>query len=223
MTLKFLATAVIIFTFSFFSNKLIDNSNIDFAKVPVTSSLHIFSAKADGTYQADPAHTYIGFAVKHFVYNTVRGSFPKIAGSMEVRNNKITSAEIRIQVSSITTNHEKRDTHLKSADFFDVEKYPEITYKTNKIDESKKGLVATGDLTMHGVTKEVKINFSMSKPFKDPLTSRGQMCIVITGKCYFDRRDFGINWSRLMDSGGLFVSNEVEIEINSEFFLPKAK
>ena len=127
-----------------------------------------------------------------------------------------------IKSASINTNNENRDRHLRSPDFFDVEKYSELSFKSKRIERRSDGFLATGDLTIHGVTKEVSMPFKLSAPVTDPLPA-GTKRMLIEAGLKIDRRDFGITWSRLMEGGGLFVGNEVTIDINVEAYIPKPR
>ncbi len=175
-------------------------------------------------YQIDPAHAFVNFSIAHFVTGKARGSFKDVSGTILLNEKDVTksSVEVTIKTASINTNHEGRDKHLRSADFFDVEKYPEMTFKSKRIEKQGNGWVAVGDLSLHGVTKEVSMPFTFTPPFKDPLPA-GEKRMLVEAGLKIDRRDFGIVWSRVMEGGGLFVGNEVEIAINVEAFIPKQK
>lgn len=176
------------------------------------------------SYQIDPAHAFVTFTISHFVTGKARGAFKDVSGTIVYDEKDISksSVEVVIKGASINTNNENRDRHLRSADFFDVEKYPELIFKSKRIERSGGGFLAIGDLTIHGVTKEVSMPFKLSTPFKDPLPVGSKRMLVETG-LKIDRRDFGISWSRLMEGGGLFVGNEVTIDINVEAYIPKAR
>jgi len=149
--------------------------------------------------------------------SNVRGEFTKVSGSVEGDEKAPTQAVINatIDASSINTREEKRDTHLKSADFLDVAKYPTITFKSKRIEPSGTGqFKVTGDLTLHGVTREVVLDVSdVTPPIKDPM---GKTRAGAHATTKIDRKDFGINWSKTMDGGGLLVGNDVDISIDVE-------
>ena len=165
---------------------------------------------ADNTYTIDPAHTSFAFAVKHMMISNVPGEFDKFSGQIvysptDLANSK---ANITIDVSSINTNIAKRDAHLKSPDFFDAAKFPTITFVSTKFTST--GI--TGNLTMKGVTKEVTIPVTIS----GPVNEMGHQAIGITGSVTVNRQDYGINWNKTLDQGGVAVSNDVAITISIE-------
>jgi len=173
-------------------------------------------------YRIDSAHAFVTFSIAHFVSGKARGSFKDVSGSILYDEKEIakSSVEIVIKTASVNTNVEARDTHLRSPDFFDAVKYPEMTFRSRRIERDGDNYVAVGDLTIHGKTKEVSMPFKLGRPFKDPLPI-GQKRLLIEASLIIDRRDFGITWSRVMDGGGLFVGNEVTIDINVEAYIPK--
>ncbi|OGS27476.1 MAG: hypothetical protein A3J70_04225 [Elusimicrobia bacterium RIFCSPHIGHO2_02_FULL_61_10] len=122
------------------------------------------------------------------------------------------SVEVEIRADSVDTANEKRDAHLKTADFFDTEKFPTLTFKSKKVKKTKAGYTATGSFTMHGVTKEINIPFTFQKA-TDPWK---KMRIGVEAGLTINRQDYGVNWSNLMDNGGLVVSNQVKIELAVE-------
>jgi polyisoprenoid-binding protein YceI len=164
----------------------------------------------------DAAHSEIHFKVKHLVISNVTGSFSKFEGIMYTLKDDFTDAEIEfsIDANSIDTNQPDRDTHLKSPDFFDAAKYPVITFKSKNI-RKKSGSEYTlkGDLTMHGVKKEIELNVEHGGVIKDPwgITKAG---FEITGT--INRKDFGFTWNTVTETGGLVVAEEVKILINVE-------
>jgi polyisoprenoid-binding protein YceI len=168
-------------------------------------------AFAAENWNIDPAHTQSAFTVKHLMISTVRGEFAKTAGKVVLDPVDITrsTVEATIDVASVNTREEKRDGHLKSPDFFDVAKYPTITFKSTKVVKAGEGLKVTGDLTMHGVTKPVELDVTgLSKEIKDPmgLTRRG---VAATAKV--NRKDFGVNYGP-----DAIVSDLVTITIDAE-------
>jgi len=173
-------------------------------------------------YRIDSAHAFVTFSIAHFASGKARGSFKDVSGSILYDEKDIanSSVEIVIKTASINTNVEARDTHLRSPDFFDVAKYPEMTFRSRRIEHKGDNYQAIGDLTIHGITREVAMPFRLSGPFKDPLPI-GQKRLLVEASLKIDRRDFGVSWSRVMDSGGLFVGNEVTIDINVEAYIPK--
>ena len=173
----------------------------------LTSSV-VFAAD---TYTIDPNHTSFGFTVKHMMISNVPGEFDKFDGQViysptDLANSK---ANVTIDVSSINTRIDKRDAHLKSPDFFDAAQFPTITFVSTKFTPTS----ITGNLTMKGVTKEVIIPVTISGPVK---TMMGGQAIGITGSVTINRQDYGVNWNKVLDQGGVAVSNDVAISISIE-------
>lgn len=166
-------------------------------------------------YGIDGVHTSAGFSVRHFTVSNVRGKFGKVEGTVRYNPDDLADSGVMVKIdaTSIDTDMEQRDQHLKSADFFDVENHPEITFTSTKVEKSDEGMIVTGELTMRGVTKEVSMPFTMAGPIKDPL---GMMRMGIEGGMTIDRRDWGLEWNKAMETGGLFVGHEVKIEIDAE-------
>jgi polyisoprenoid-binding protein YceI len=168
-------------------------------------------------WQIDPVHTTPQFAVRHLMVSTVRGEFGKTSGTFTLDEQDLTKStlEATIDTTSVNTRVEKRDNHLKSADFLDVEKYPTITFKSTKFEAVSEGkFTITGNLTLHGVTKEVVLNVEgTTKPFKDPT---GKLRIGGMATTRINRKEFGLMYHKLMDSGGVVVGDEVDITIDAE-------
>lgn len=185
-----------------------------FASVLVVLLVASLSFAAD-TYKTDPAHSAVTFAVKHMMLATVKGKFDEFEGTIVYDEEDITKSSVTftIKAASINTGNESRDKDLRGANFFEVEKYPEITFKSKQIVKEGDGYVAIGDLTMHGVTKEVKIPFTFLGKVKDPW---GNTRIGVEGSLTLNRQDYGISYSRTLDNGGLVVGNEVKVEFSIE-------
>ena len=166
-------------------------------------------------YTIDASHSNVGFKVRHFTVSNVRGKFNTFEGTVRFNPDDLSDSgvEVKIDAASIDTDHEQRDDHLRSADFLDAENHPTLTFKSTKVEQGDDGYVLTGDLTMRGVTKEVSFPFEMVGPIKDPL---GLMRMGVEGGLTIDRRDWGLEWSRAMETGGLFVGHEVKIELSAE-------
>ena len=170
----------------------------------------------DGKWDVDVMHTSIGFSVQHMVVSHVTGRFNKFSGSIVADSKDLgkSSVEFTIQAASVDTNVPARDAHLKSADFFDAAKYPTITFKSSGIDKKDDGsYVAHGAFTMHGVTKTVDLPFTVVGPIKDAF---GLIRFGLQSKLKVNRQDYGVKWNQTLDSGGVVVGNEVDIEINLE-------
>jgi len=174
------------------------------------------------TWNIDSSHSRTGFSVKHLVISDVKGEFAKTAGKAQIDDADLSrsSVEVTIEVGSVDTRDEKRDNHLKSADFFDAAKFPAITFKSTKVVAGKDGaLTIDGNLTMHGVTKPVTLEGSITKAITDPwgLTRRGAS---FTGK--LDRKEWGVSWSKVTDVGAV-VGDEVKLDIQAELVKDQPK
>jgi polyisoprenoid-binding protein YceI len=169
------------------------------------------------TWAIDPAHTSVQFSVRHMMVSNVRGEFGKVSGTVQGDQTAPATAIIdaSIDATSINTREPKRDEHLKSPDFLDVAKYPTITFKSKRIEPAGPGsFKVTGDLTLHGVTKEVVLDVSdVTPPIKDPM---GKTRAGAHATTKINRKDFGVNWSKAMDSGGVMVGDDVTITIEVE-------
>ena len=169
--------------------------------------------QAADTYNIDPAHTRVGFAARHFGISTVKGRFKEFTGKLLVDGNALKEATATIQVQSIDTGVAQRDNHLRTADFFDATNHPTITFKTKRIESSGESVVMIADFTMRGVTKELRLPVTLSKPIKDPW---GSTRVGLEAKAKLNRKDYGIKYNDLLESGIPAVGDEVEIEINAE-------
>jgi polyisoprenoid-binding protein YceI len=172
---------------------------------------------AASRWKIDPAHTSAQFAVRHLMVSTVRGTMAPVTGVVNLDEADVTksSVESTIDVNGIDTRKPKRDAHLKSPDFFDVARYPTITFKSKKVTRlADSKFQVTGDLTIHGVTREVVLDVDgQPKPFKDHM---GNLRLGGMATTKLNRRDFGINWNKVLDGGGLVVGDEVGITIDVE-------
>ena len=172
------------------------------------------------TWQIDPAHTHVAFAVKHLMIATVRGRFGDVAGTVIVPGDDFSRAQVEatIGVASIDTREPQRDGHLKSPDFFEVEKYPTMTFKSRRVEptgheDDRSSL--TGDLTMHGVTREIVLDLTLEGRTKDPY-GNNRAGFSATGK--INRKDFGLGWNQLLETGGVMVGEDVKVSIDAEIF-----
>jgi len=172
------------------------------------------AAVAADRYTIDPVHCYVGFSVRHLVINNIKGRFTDYAGSIVYDEQDITKSlvEITIKAQSINTDFKARDEHLRTADFFEVASYPDITFKSTRIEKRGSDFVAVGAFTMHGVTKEITLPFKVN----GKSTFQGETHLGVEAAITIDRRDFGMSWSATLDSGGLVVGNDVTIELNIE-------
>ena len=183
-------------------------------------SLYMISVNAQVNWKVDGSHSKLGFSVTHLMVSETEGKFKVYEGSVNSKSEMdFTDAKIEFtaDVASINTEDDKRDGHLKSADFFDAAKYPKITFKSISMKQSGKSkttYILTGDLTMHGVTKKVTLTaVGASKVMKDPYGNI-KNGFKVTGT--LNRKDFGLTWNMALESGGVIVSDEVKIDINIE-------
>lgn len=184
----------------------------------VLFSLLIFPALLSAeTWNIDADHSAIGFKIRHMMVSNVKGSFPAFSGTVQIDDQDITRSkvEVSIETASITTNISKRDEHLRSADFFDVAKYPLMTYVSTKVEKAGQGrLRVAGNLSLHGITREVILEVEgPTAAFKDPW---GNIRRGATATAKLNRKDFGLNWNAVIESGGVLVGDEVSIELELE-------
>jgi|SRR5271165_1062022 len=176
------------------------------------------------TYQIDPAHSSAHFTVRHMMISNVRGSFSKVTGSVvyDPDSPAATTVEADIDVNSINTGEPARDAHLKSADFLDVEKYPTMVFKSKKVEAAGDGeWKVTGDLTIHGVTKETVLKVDGPTPEnKDPY---GNVRIGASASTKLRRGEFGLKWNAVLETGGLLVGDELKIELDLSLIKAAAK
>ena len=180
-----------------------------------TNDSKVSYAKVEsGAYGFDTAHGVIGFGVKHLEIAIVEGRFKDFSGAVNYDANDITrsTVEFSAKIDSIDTGVDARNAHLRTADFFDSAKYPEMTFKSTSVEKKGKSYLLVGDLTIKGVTKQVSLPFTMTGAVSDPW---GGTRFGINGATTIDRRDFGITWGHPF-AGGFDVANEVAIELHLE-------
>ena len=172
---------------------------------------------ATSAWQVDPNHSSAQFAVRHLAISTVRGAFTKVSGTVQWDDTDITKSvvDVTIDAASVDTRVADRDKDLRSDHFFDVAKYPTITFKSKKVEQAGAGkLKITGDLTIHGTTKEVALDVDGPTPaVKDPW---GNQRMAATATTKVNRQDFGVKWNATMDNGGVVVGDDVSITIDVE-------
>lgn len=168
-----------------------------------------------GTWVIDPSHTSIGFTVRHAMIAKVRGEFAEFSGSMTLDGGTPanSSAELVAQTASISTGNADRDGHLKSPDFLDVASFPTLTFTSTDVRPNGDDFVVTGDLTVHGVTKSVPVEFELVGISQDPF---GNTRIGFEGEATINRKDFGLVWNAALETGGVLVSDEVKITLDVE-------
>lgn len=174
------------------------------------------------TWTIDPEHSHVGFKVRHLMVSNVKGHFEKFSGTVEIDNKDITRSKVSVTIdtNSINTNVQKRDDHLRSADFFDVAKYPAMTFVSKKVEKvGKDTLKVTGDLTLHGVTRQVVLDVEgPSQETRDPW---GNIRSGATATTKINRKDFGLNWNKALETGGVVVGDDVFITLEVEMIKAK--
>ena len=164
----------------------------------------------------DPSHSLVEFAVKHMMFTTAKGRFSGVTGEITIDNENVANSrvEVEIDAASVDTRDEKRDDHLKSADFFDVEKFPSLTFASTKLEVADgSDLKITGDLTIRGVTREVVLAAELNGEGTNPW---GQSVIGYSATTRINRKDFGLNWNAALETGGVIVSDDVKITLEIE-------
>jgi len=179
-------------------------------------TLGMVAPAAGQTWVIDPNHSAASFAVRHMSVSIIRGEFQKMTGSVEFDGKDITKALVSVEIdaASINTRAAKRDAHLRNPDFFDVDKFPTITFTSKRIEPAGPGKFRMiGDLTMHGVTKEIVLNGEgPSKPFLNP---NGTVYSGATATGTINRRDFGINYGKIFD-GAIEIADEIQLTLDVE-------
>ncbi len=173
------------------------------------------NAALAGTWAIDPVHSLVGFSVRHVLVNDVHGSFNDFEGTITADPKDITKCgvEFSAKVASIDTRQAQRDGHLKSPDFFDAEKYPELTFKSTSVQRTQDGYKLLGTLTMHGVSKPVSMPFQLRGPVVDGFRYTR---IGLSAKLDINRQDYGVKWNQTLDKGGLAVDNIVHVNLDLE-------
>jgi len=170
------------------------------------------------TWKIDQTHSVAEFKVRHMMISNVKGQFAKVTGVLTLDESDLTNshAEALIAAASIDTRDAQRDTHLKSADFFDVEKFPTLSFKSTHIRDAGDGvLAAEGDLTIRGVTRRVLFNVEgPTSPVKDPW---GNTRVGLSATTKINRKDFGLTWNAALETGGILVGDEVTITLDVQF------
>jgi polyisoprenoid-binding protein YceI len=171
-------------------------------------------------YVVDPTHTNVGFSIRHMVISNVKGNFTKFKGLLKVdKKNNLHSFDLTMKSASVNTANINRDKHLRSKDFFDVKKYPEIKFRSTKIIAlGGNEYNVIGDFTMKSITKLVTLTFKLNGPIKDPW---GNTRIGASIETKVNRKDFGLSFHKIMEAGGLLVADQVKIEIELESIYTK--
>jgi polyisoprenoid-binding protein YceI len=188
--------------------------------VPLSSSPTPRSPTVASTvsrWEIDPSHATAQFGVRHMMISTVRGAFEKISGTVVLDEGDLTKSvvDIRIDAASVTSREPKRDAHLRSADFFDVEKYPTITFHSTRIERADKNQHrVTGDLTIRGITKPATL--LVSGPTAPQTAPWGTVARGVSASGRVSRKDWGLNWNAVIEAGGFVVGDDVELTFEAE-------
>jgi polyisoprenoid-binding protein YceI len=184
----------------------------------IASSVQAHSAAASATWQIDPRHSAAEFSVRHLMISNVRGQFSKVTGTVNFDDKDVTksSVDVNIDATTIDTREPDRDKHLRSADFFDVQNFPTMTFHSKRVTQAGPGkLKITGDLTIRGVTHEVSFEVEgPATPIKEP---SGALRSAATATTQINRQDYGVKWNRNLDNGGVVVGDTVTITVDLEF------
>ena len=170
---------------------------------------------ATQAYSIDPAHTTAEFVVRHMMISKVRGRFAALKGGLELPadGNVPTAVQVTVDASSIDTREQQRDAHLRSADFFDVERFPDLSFVSSRITGDENAFKIEGTLTIHGVSREITLDADFQGRATDPWGNRR---IGYEAHTTISRKDFGLAWNQALETGGLLVGDEVRIELNVE-------
>ena len=185
----------------------------------MTSTTTAFpTRRSTTTWYIDPAHSIAEFKVKHMMIGNVKGRFSKISGALFLDESDLANSRVEaaIEAASIFTGDEQRDAHLKSADFFDVEKFPTLHFKSSGIGSAGDGKVSVeGDLNIHGTTR--KVRFVVEGPSLPTKDLWGSTRVAVSASAKINRKDFGMTWNAALESGGVLVGDEVTIALDVEF------
>ena len=172
---------------------------------------------APGTWDIDPGHTDLAFIGRHFMVTRVRGRFTDVSGAVTIAENMSDSTvDVVIGMASVESGNPGRDDHLRSPDLFDVERFPQATFRSVRVDWRGGRGIVEGDLTVHGVTRRVPLEVSFEGQVRDPW---GGDRAIFSASTTVDREDFGISWNVALEAGGVLVSKEIRIEIEIETVL----
>ena len=176
---------------------------------PVTAAP---AAGARTAWKLDPTHSLVEFSAKHLMITTVKGRIADVVGTIytDEKDPRKSSVEATLKAASIDTRTDQRDQHLRSADFLNAEVYPEITFRSTRIEGDKENFKLTGELTIRDVTKPVTLEVQFEGTIKDPW---GGERVGFSGTGKIDRRDFGLTWNQALETGGVVVGNEIKINL----------
>ncbi len=186
-------------------------------KLILSAALTLSSLSFASTWEIDTGHAAANFSIKHLTISSVNGTLGDVTGKVEVDDKDVTKSKIEasIDVKGINTKQGKRDDHLRSPDFFDVEKFPAVTFKSTKIEKGEGSkLKITGDLTMHGVSKPVVLDGELTAEVANPFS--GAKTRGFSATTTLNRKDFGLGWNKALEAGGLLVGDDVKVAIEAE-------
>ena len=189
----------------------------------LTAALTLSSLALASTWELDSAHSSANFSVKHLGISSVSGTLGDVTGKAEVDDKDITKSKIEttVDIKGINTKQTKRDDHLRSPDFFDVEKFPTLTFKSSKIEKGEGSkLKVSGDLTIHGVTKPVVLDGELTAEVANPFS--GAKTRGFSGTTTINRKDFGLTWNKTLEAGGLLVGEDVKVSVEAELVKKEA-
>lgn len=192
------------------------------ASISTIIALSLPALASAATWNIDPDHSNVGFKVRHLMISNVKGSFNRHSGVVDINDKDITRSKVQVSIdtTSINTNVQKRDEHLRSADFFDVAKYPTMNFVSKKVAKAGDGkLKVTGELTLHGVTREIVLDVEgPTGESKDPYGNIRSGAVASTK---INRKDFGLVWNAALETGGVAVGEEVAINLEIEMIKGK--
>ena len=192
-------------------------------KLMLTAALTLSSFALASTWDIDTAHASGNFSVKHLIISSVNGTLGDVTGKVEMDDKDVTKSkvEVSIDLKGINTRQPKRDDHLRSPDFFDVDKFPALTFKSTKIEKGEGSkLKVTGDLSMHGVTKSVTLDGELTAEATNPFS--GAKARGFSGTTMLNRKDYGLNWNKALEAGGLLVGEDVKVSVEAELVKKEA-
>jgi polyisoprenoid-binding protein YceI len=182
-----------------------------------TDTLTAIPAYTAGTWSIDPVHSEVGFTVRHMMVSKVRGKFETFSGEIVTGADPLdSSVSAEIDLSSITTGAQQRDAHIRSADFFEVETYPAMTYRSTGVRRDGDGFIVDGKLTLKGVTKDVPLALELNGFGPD---AYGGTRAGFSATAEINRRDFGVNWNAAIEGGGVVVGDKITIQLEIEAVL----
>jgi polyisoprenoid-binding protein YceI len=181
----------------------------------MTASVQAAPNRTKTTWKLDPSHTLVEFSAKHLMITTVKGRITDVEGTIVTDEADLqgSTVEVTLKAASLDTRTDQRDQHLRSADFLDVEKYPEIKFRSTRIRGDKDSFKVTGDLTIRGVTKPITLDTSFEGRTTDPW---GGERIGFSASGKIDRREFGLTWNQALEAGGVVVGNDIKINLEVE-------